>query len=52
MLLSIEGNIGAGKSTILKRVAITFSNTYIYPERISEWTCVHGREQDYNIISW
>lgn len=50
MLFSLEGNIGAGKSTLLKRIVTTFEDSYIYPERINEWSCVRGRKTDYNLL--
>lgn len=36
-LISIEGNIGSGKSTILKYIAKHFKNIKAIPEPVQEW---------------
>jgi len=38
ILISIEGNIGSGKSTILERMKVKYPNFHYIPEPVSEWS--------------
>lgn len=40
MIISIEGNIGAGKSTFLEQLKKSFPDAYIVPEPVDEWSTI------------
>jgi len=40
MIISVEGNIGAGKSTFLDRLREQFPNAYFVPEPVDEWNTI------------
>jgi len=45
MIISVEGNIGAGKSTFLEKLREQFPDAYFVPEPVDEWATItddHG----------
>jgi len=40
MIISVEGNIGAGKSTFLEKLKETFPDAYFVPEPVDEWSTI------------
>jgi deoxyadenosine/deoxycytidine kinase len=40
MIISVEGNIGAGKSTFLEKLKNEFPDAYFVPEPVDEWNTI------------
>jgi deoxyadenosine/deoxycytidine kinase len=40
MIVSVEGNIGAGKSTFLEKLKEQFPDAYFVPEPVDEWNTI------------
>ena len=40
MIFSVEGNIGAGKSTFLEKLKNEFPDAYFVPEPVDEWSTI------------
>ena len=40
MIISVEGNIGAGKSTFLEKLKNEFPEAYFVPEPVDEWSTI------------
>lgn len=40
MIISVEGNIGAGKSTFLEKLKQSFPEAYFVPEPVDEWSTI------------
>jgi deoxyadenosine/deoxycytidine kinase len=43
-LISIEGNIGAGKSTLIETLKTKFSNVVFVDEPVDEWSTVTDKD--------
>ena len=41
-IFSIEGNIGAGKTTIINHLKQLFPDVYLVEEPVSEWQNING----------
>jgi deoxyadenosine/deoxycytidine kinase len=52
-IITVDGNIGSGKSTMIKKLMLKHENTYLVPEPVEKWQNIDGtgKKEDNDILA-